>query len=53
MEKTTTAVMNEMVSTQVSDDIAFSILSKFPLKSFERFECVRNHGPSCLKIITS
>ena len=35
------AVMNEMVSTHVSDDIAFSILSKFPLKSFKRFECVR------------
>ena len=41
METTTVALMNEMVSTHVCDDIAFSILSKLPLKSFKRFECVR------------
>jgi len=40
MEKTTVAVTNEMVSTYVCDDIAFSILSKLPLKSFKRFECI-------------
>ncbi|RHN52903.1 putative F-box domain-containing protein [Medicago truncatula] len=33
---------NEFVSTNyIPDDIAFSILSKLPLKSFKRFECVR------------
>jgi molecular chaperone HtpG len=41
MEKTTVAVMNEVVSTYVCDDIAFSILSKLPLKSFKRFESAR------------
>lgn len=29
------------VNTYISDDIAVSILSKLPLKSFKRFQCVR------------
>jgi len=44
MEKTTTlaSTKNEMVSTKyIPDDIAFSILSKLPIKSFKRFESVR------------
>jgi len=32
---------NEKVSTFIHDDITFSILSKLPLKSLKRFECVR------------
>jgi len=46
------AATSEKVSTYIHEDIAFSILSKLPLKSFKRFECVRkswsllfqNHG---------
>jgi molecular chaperone HtpG len=39
--KIITLATNEQVSTTyISDDIAFSILSKLPLKSFKRFECV-------------
>jgi len=34
-------VTNEKVSTYISDDLSFSILSKLPLKSFKRFQCVR------------
>jgi len=42
MEQKSVAATDEKVSnTYIPDDIAFSILSKLPLKSFKRFECVR------------
>ncbi|XP_045791066.1 putative F-box protein At3g16210 [Trifolium pratense] len=41
MEKTTLAATKEEVSTYIPDDIVFFILSKLPLKSIKRFECVR------------
>jgi molecular chaperone HtpG len=34
-------VTNVQVSNHIPDDITISILSKLPLKSFKRFECVR------------
>jgi molecular chaperone HtpG len=40
-KKSVFAVTNEKVSTYISDDLSFSILSKLPLKSFKRFQCVR------------
>jgi hypothetical protein len=40
-KKSVSAVTNEKVSTYISDDLSFSILSKLPLKSFKRFQCVR------------
>ncbi|RHN48684.1 putative F-box domain-containing protein [Medicago truncatula] len=41
MENTTAIATNENVSNYIHDDITFSIISKLPLKSFKRFECVR------------
>jgi molecular chaperone HtpG len=41
MEKKSMAAANEMVSNYIPDDITFSILSKLPLKSLKRFECVQ------------
>ena len=38
-------VTNDKVSNYISDDIALSILSKLPLKSLKRFECVRKSWP--------
>ncbi|AES76821.1 hypothetical protein MTR_6g087660 [Medicago truncatula] len=41
MEKKSATAINEKVSTTyISDEISFYILSKLPLKSFKRFECV-------------
>jgi molecular chaperone HtpG len=44
MKKKSVAARNDKVSSNnnnyIPDDIAFSILSKLPLKSFKRFECV-------------
>jgi len=40
MEKSTSAT-NVNVSNNISEDLAFSILSKLPLKSLKRFGCVR------------
>jgi molecular chaperone HtpG len=41
MAKKSVDATNEKVNTYIPDDIVFSILSKLPLKSFKRFECVR------------
>ncbi|RHN53073.1 putative F-box domain-containing protein [Medicago truncatula] len=52
MEKNNSVVAatNEKVSTAyISDDIAFSILSKLPLKSFKRFECLRKSWSTLCK----
>ncbi|GAU47948.1 hypothetical protein TSUD_99060 [Trifolium subterraneum] len=48
------APTNEKVSTDVPDDVVFSILSKLPLKSLNRFSCVRKSwsllfGKPCFK----
>jgi molecular chaperone HtpG len=39
--KSTNSVTAEKVSNHIHDDLAFSILSKLPLKSLKRFSCVR------------
>jgi molecular chaperone HtpG len=47
---------NVKVSKHIPDDIAFSILSKLPIKSFKRFQCVRKswsllfHNPYFMKM---
>ncbi|GAU34894.1 hypothetical protein TSUD_144250 [Trifolium subterraneum] len=42
MEMKSVAAKNDKLSNNhIPDDIVFSILSKLPLKSFKRFECVR------------
>ena len=40
-EKKTMVSTNEKVRNYIPDDISLSILSKLPLKSLKRFECVR------------
>jgi molecular chaperone HtpG len=41
MEKKTMVATNEKVSNYIPDEISYSILSKLPLKSLKRFECVQ------------
>jgi molecular chaperone HtpG len=41
MENKSVAVTNEKVSNYIPEEISFSILSKLPLKSLKRFQCVR------------
>ncbi|GAU43964.1 hypothetical protein TSUD_283910 [Trifolium subterraneum] len=41
MEMKSMAATNEKVSNYIPDEISFSILSKLPLKSLKRFECVQ------------
>ncbi|RHN52669.1 putative F-box domain-containing protein [Medicago truncatula] len=41
MMRSTNSVTAEKVSNYIHDDLAFSILSKLPLKSLKRFSCVR------------
>ncbi|CAI8594654.1 unnamed protein product [Vicia faba] len=41
MEKISMAATKKKVSKYVPDDIVFMILSKLPIKSLKRFECVR------------
>lgn len=40
---------NEKVRNHIHDDIAFSILSKLPLKSLKRFEYVRKSWSQLLE----
>jgi molecular chaperone HtpG len=46
MEKKYVTTTSEKVSNHIHDDVAFSILSKLPLKSLKRFECVRKSWSS-------
>jgi molecular chaperone HtpG len=39
--KSVVAATNEKVSIYIPDEVSFSILSKLPLKSLKRFECVQ------------
>jgi molecular chaperone HtpG len=41
MEKKSMAATKEKVSNYIPDEISYSILSKLPLKSLKRFECVQ------------
>ncbi|CAJ2665419.1 putative F-box protein At3g16210 [Trifolium pratense] len=41
MVKKSLAVTNEKVSKYIPEEISFSILSKLPVKSLKRFQCVR------------
>ncbi|KEH17000.1 putative F-box domain, leucine-rich repeat domain, L domain-containing protein [Medicago truncatula] len=41
MKKKSAAATNAKVHNYISDDISFTILSKLPLKSLNRFRCVR------------
>ncbi|GAU43974.1 hypothetical protein TSUD_284010 [Trifolium subterraneum] len=41
MEKKSMTATNKKVSTYIPDEISFSILSKLPVKSLKRFECVQ------------